>query len=134
MDIRLAQNEDAKEVKRLVCMLCSSGQLDDVPFDNIYPHWIVVEKAGQIVACAELRMSRPIASIENLSTDDSLTHRDRARATVAMFDYATEICRKYGSQLMSGMIPFERKSWKKVAKRHGGVVFFSGSTFLRRVA
>ena len=131
IEVRLASNEDGDDIHGL---LHSSGVLiEGLDWSDIYPHWLVAEIARKIVGCFQVVLGKPIGFIEFLATDKSLSHRERANVVKVLFDQALAALTAYGAQMVSGTIPFEMKAYKRVVKRRGGVVLYSGNTFVKRL-
>lgn len=131
IEVRLAQNENGDDIHGL---LHSSGVLiEGLDWHDIYPHWLVAEMDGNIVGCFQVCLGKPIGFVEFLATEKSLGHRDRANVVKALFEQALAALKSYGTQMASGSIPFELKAYKRVVKRRGGVVLYSGNTFVKRL-
>ncbi len=131
IQVRLAQNEDGDTIHGL---LHADGlRLEGLDWHDIYPHWLVAEIEGAIVGCFQVVLGKPIGFVEFLATDKALSHRRRAGVVVALFDQALAALIAYGAQMVSGTIPFEMKAYKRVVKRRGGVVLYSGNTFVKRL-
>ena len=131
IEVRLATNEEGNDVHGLVY---SSGvRIEGLDWSDIYPHWLAAEIEGKIVGCIQVCLGKPIGMIEYLATDEALSHKDRARVVLALFDQALGSLKTYGAQMASGSIPFELKAYKRVVKRRGGVVLYSGNVFVKRL-
>ena len=132
IEVRLAQNEDGDTIHDL---LHADGlNLEGLDWHDIYPHWLVAEIEEKIVGCVEVLIGKPIGKMEFLATDDALSHRDRACVVKELFAQVGAVLKIAGVQMVSGSIPFEMKAYKRVVKRRGGVVLYSGNTFIKRIA
>jgi len=131
INVRLAQNEDGDDVHGL--LYASGLRLEGLDWSDIYPHWLVVGPNGKLVGCLQVLLGKPVGFIEFMATEESLGHRDRAGVVQALYDQGYASLKTYGAQMIAGMIPFEIKAWKRVVKRRGGVVLYSGSTFITRL-
>ncbi len=131
IEVRLAQNEDGDDIHRL--LLSGGFEIEGLDWHDIYPHWLVAEIEENVVGCFQVCLGKPIGFVEFLATEESLGHRDRACVVKALFDQALAALKTYGAQMASGSIPFELKAYKRVVKRRGGVVLYSGNTFVKRL-
>ena len=127
--VRLAQNEEAPIVAKLFAEIFHMGDWQP-EFKAIFPHWLVAEIAGEIVGTINIRISLPISSIEMLSLDSKLTHRERAVTVSMLIDSAVAICAGSGAVMVSTMIPDELVSYRKILEKkgltegsHGNIMF-----------
>lgn len=128
--LRLARNEDGEKVRDLVV----SAEFyipKSVPWDDIFPNWLVVEHEGEIVGCIQVAMSKPTGYLEYLSVKRGLPHRIKALAVRDLVVGGAGTLRLGGASLVGGMIPFELKEYKKLLKKHGCFICSSGNFLLK---
>lgn len=130
--VRLAQDSEAPIVASLVAEIFHmQGWMPE--FKSVFPHWLVAEIAGEIVGAINLRISVPIASVEMLSIDPKLTHRERGAVTLMLTDSAMAIAAAAGAEAVSAMIPDSMQSYLRVAQRRGYVVGGHGAIVFGRI-
>ena len=122
--ITLAGNGDAEDVQRLV--LAAGFEVPGLDWSRIYPHWLVAKIGDRIVGCVEVLLGRPIGRLEVLSIERGLNRREHATVLQSLIFQGMLTLRGYGAELVSSMIPFEDKAWKKVLVKRGGVITSSG--------
>lgn len=131
--VRLAMNEDGNVIKGLLDTFILESQLDDVDWTDIYPYWLIAESDGYPVGCIQVCPGKPIGRLEMLAVDQSLPHPVTAKIVQALLLQGLATLRKMGSQLASGMIPFEMKQYKKILRKRGAVVIFAGNALIKRL-
>ena len=129
--VTLASNGDAEDVQRLV--LAAGFDVPEIGWGNIYPHWLVAEIGGEIVGCMEVLLGRPVGRLEYLTLDEGLKNRARVLVLRSLIIQGMVTLREYGAQLVSSMVPFEHKDWKKALKKRGGWVMTSGNLMIARL-
>lgn len=128
--IRLARNEDGEEVRDLVV---SAGFYvpKAVPWDDIFPNWLVAEHEEKIVGCIQVALSKPYGYLEFLSIKPGLTHKLKALVVRDLVVSGAGTLKMGGASVASGMIPFELKDYKALLKKHGCVVCATGNFMLK---
>jgi hypothetical protein len=129
--VRLAQDSEAEIVASLVSEIFQMGDWE-LPFESVYPYWLVAEIAGEIVGAINIRLSMPISSVEMLSIDPKLGMRERGSVASVLTDSAMAICAAHGAAGVSSMIPDSMGEYLKVAERRGYVVGNHGSIIFGR--
>jgi len=128
---RLAQDSEKEIVASLVSEIFQMGDWE-LPFESVFPYWLVAEIAGEIVGTINMRLSMPISSVEMLAIDSRLGPRERGSVASILTDSAMAICAAHGAEAVSSMIPDSMESYLKVAQRRGYVVGNHGSIIFGR--
>lgn len=128
--LTLARNEDGETVRDLVV---SAGFYvpKAVPWDDIFPNWLVVKHDEEIIGCIQVAMSKPTGYLEYLSVKPGIPHKLKALAIRDLVVGGAGVLVKGGASMASGMIPFELKDYKALLKKHGCVVCSSGNFMLK---
>ncbi len=136
MKIRLAQNSDGPRIGELA--RASGFGVDGLDWSDIYPHWLVAERddpendAG-VVAAIQVSLGKPIGRLEMLVADRGLGHRERALVVRELLLQGLATLRQSGAQVAMGVLPFGERAYKRLLKRRGAVVAFSGNAMLKRL-
>ncbi len=131
LSVRMATNEDGAVISALVA---STGFEEDyIDWTVIYPYWLVAEHEGKIVGTVQICPSRPIGRLEFLVTVPDLSHRLKAITVKRLLVTGVETLKLNGAQLVSGVVSFEMKSFKKMLKRRGAITALSGNLMVWRV-
>ena len=134
MKARLAENHEGQIVRDLMLQQYSDkwGELD---WSTIKPYWIAGELDGEVKACVQIVVGKPIGMLEFLCLDDSLSRGQKAMLIKEMHKFAMAGLYGAGSSAVVGHIPYELKSWKKILKRRwGGKMLTGGNLFMKRFA
>ncbi len=129
--IRLATNDEGPIIKSFVA--AHGFEEDYLDWNHIYPFWLVAVIQNVIVGCIQLCPSRPVARIEFLHTIPELSHRERSLVVWQLILTGKETLKIEGAQMISAVIPFELKSYKRILKRRGAVTALSGNLMVWRV-
>jgi len=129
--IRVAKNSDGNAIYQLVTD--NGFSVDGLDWNDIEPYWLVCEHEGDIVGTIQVAPSKPIGRLEMLSVDKTLSHTLRAIVVVQLLIYGSSTLKAGGSQMASGLIPFEEKSYKKILKKHGCVSLGIGNLMAKRL-
>ncbi len=127
--VRLATNEEAPIVENLVAEIFHMGGW--MPkFENIFPHWLVAEIAGEIVGTINLRLSNPISTAELMAMESGLNLRERTDVAFMLLDTARALAAAHGAAAISAIVPDEMESYLEalldrgyVVGGHGKIVF-----------
>ena len=130
VNTRLAENKDGKKIKELVT---SAGFNIDIPFDDIYPFWLVAEYENEIVGCIQTCIGKPIGRVEMLAAKKSLPHRICAIVVLQLLVTAINTLKQSGAVMASGVIPFTMKSYKRILRRYGCVTFATGNLMAKKL-
>jgi hypothetical protein len=131
--VRLAKNEDGEKIAELARKGGFYFDDWDIDWSDIFPYWLVAEYKGEVVGCIQVLPGKPVGRLEMLGISPSVSRRLRSLAVRHLTSTGQLVIGMYGGQAASGMIPFELKSYKKVAQRRGWVVLSTGDLMLRRV-
>ena len=129
MEVRFATNADAPRVQELVE---ETQKIIGLDWSEIYPYWLVVEKE-KIVGCLNISMSKPLARMELLSLDPQLGHYAKGRVALALIYRGFGILKGEGADGVLFMVSFADKSFKRIIKRHGGIVVDQGNLMVRKL-
>jgi hypothetical protein len=129
--IRLAQNDESDVVRRLAE---KAGFANDwLDWSAIYPHWLVAELDGRVLGAIQFCPGRPVARLEILSLEPTLSHYAKGQVVRRLLLAGMTSAREYGAQAVSGLVPYEMTSYRKIIERRGGAVADSGNLMLFRV-
>lgn len=130
LQLRLARNEDGEIIRDLVV---SAGFYvpKAVPWDDIFPNWLVVEYEEEIVGCIQVAMSKPTGYLEYLSVKPGVTTKIKALAVRDLVVAGSGVLMRGGASMVGGMVPFELRSYKNLLKKHGCVICSSGNFMLK---
>lgn len=131
MRIRLAENHEGKEVESLV--RAGGFGIEGLDWSDIHPHWLAAEHEGEIVAVIMVSIGKPVGRLEMMATREDLDHRLRAVAVRDLLMQGLATLRQSGAQVAMGMVPFDLKAYKRMLKRRGAAVAFSGNTMVKRL-
>ena len=129
--IRLATNEDGPRIGELARQ--SGFTVDGLDWSEVHPFWLVAERGGEIVGAIQIILAKPIGWLEMLVLEPDLSDISRARVVKALVEDGTTALRGFGAQVAMGSVPFELKAYKRVLKKRGAVVAFSGNTMIKRL-
>ena len=132
--IRAARNDEGETIRRLV----TNGAFPDdmaavLDWTDVSNYWIVADDGLRLVGCLQVVCAKPIGRIEYLGIETDLTHSQRARVVKKLLLSGCAIQKRAGIPLVSGTVPFEFKSYKRMLKRRGAIVTQQGNVFLKRV-
>lgn len=129
--IRLAENSEGQIVKSLA----GSNGFDAVEMDwsDIYPYWLVAEFEDEIIGTVQVCPSRPIGRLEMLHVIPEIKNGLRRIAVTMLLIAGVETLKSHGAQVVSGVIPFDLKSYKRFLKKRGAVSAGVGNIMLWRV-
>jgi len=127
---RVLKGEDETRVREL---LQGKGYewLRDLDWTNPET-WVAAEVDEIIEAFIQVSGGRPIARLEFLVTNDNLNPVKKAKIVKVLILTATNYLRLSGSDMAMGVVPFEKKSFKKLLKNRGGFVVLSGNMIAMR--
>ena len=128
IDVRLAQNPEGQQIAQLV--KDSGFSIEGLSWDIVYPYWIVAEHEEIMVGAIQVCPSLPVGRLEMLSTANYMTHRVRAQTVKGLLLACLESLRQHGAQMVSGVIPFKMKAYKRMIRKRGGAVVASGNVIM----
>lgn len=131
--VRMAEDEDGPRVGELVSGLMNGADLGFVDWSEVKPWWLVAEIEQEVVGCIQVSLGKPFGRIELLAVAEGLPHRTRAMAVKELALQGMATLQRSGAQVVVSMVSFDQKGWKKLLKKRGGVIMFSGHTFLKRL-
>lgn len=105
----------------------------DIDWSRVHPHWLIAEYEGRPIGTINVCLGRPVTRLEIMGIDPEVSQRIRGCTALALTDAGSVIARQYGAEAISGLIPFDNPSYKRVALRRGWIVLDSGNLLLRRV-
>lgn len=113
--IRMAETSDAAALAALVNL---GGYEAD--WKNSTNGWLVAENDGEVVACVQLCLGKPVGRLELLHVRSDLNARDRALVVMSIARAGMFALWQAGSEIVTCMVPFEEKGWKRVLKKRFG--------------
>lgn len=131
--IRLAEDREGARVGELVEGMLVNVNMGVIDWSRVFPHWIVAEVDGSIVGAVQISLGTPIARMENLSLDKALTGSLKAKVVDALMRQGLGALQRSGAQVVTGMVAFSRKKYRKVLEKRGAVIGYSGHTMFMRV-
>lgn len=131
--VRLAENSEGEKVRKLL-EAQHGAQESSLKWDAISPYWLVAEADGEIVGCIQTRPSRPMGSLESLSTARHLTEVERGKVVRELAMAGMAVLHGHGTQQVQMFISFELRAFKRVLKKRGAVVLGQGNLLVKRIA
>ena len=131
--IRLAEDHEGARVGELVEGMLVHVNMGEIDWSRVFPNWIVAEVGQKIVGAIQISLGVPIARMENLSLDKELTGSLKAKVVKALMLQGLATLRKSGAQIITGMVPFSCKKYRKVLEKRGAVRGYAGHTMFMRV-
>lgn len=128
MKIRIAQNLDGPRIGELAKH--SGFTVDGLDWSEVHPFWLVAEDE-KVIGALQVILAKPIGWLEMLVLDPDLAELARARAVKQLASAGMTALKGFGSQLVMFSVPYEEKSYKKVLKKRGAVVAFSGNVMIK---
>jgi len=134
INVRQATNADGPIIKEL-CLLSGFVGLGDIDFSEVAPHWLVASKNDdpRVVGAIEVLLGKPIGRLELMCFDPTLQHIERAKVMQQLIINGMATLQIYGSSMVSGLIPFNMKGYKRIFKNRGGVVLTQGNMMAKRL-
>jgi len=126
--IRIAQNLDGPRIGELAKH--SGFTVDGLDWSEVHPFWLVAEDE-KVIGALQVILAKPIGWLEMLVLDPDLAELARARAVKQLASAGMTALKGFGSQLVMFSVPYEEKSYKKVLKKRGAVVAFSGNVMIK---
>ena len=131
--IEASRDDDGEEIKRLLLQSGFNREIADaIDWCGLGGSWLVARHGRKIVGCLQIGLSRPIARLEYLATDEGLSHVSRGRVVKRLFGVACAMLRERGVQAISGLIAFTDTSWKEIAEKRSEIVT-TGHIFMKRL-
>ena len=128
---RIATRRDSPAIKALLAN--QSVQVDGLDWDNVTPFWVVYDKQGETVACAQLLMAKPMGQINHLCVKEDMNGSSRARVVNRISDEATKLFQKAGLHHIGWFVSHNNRAVKKAVKRRGASAFTSGSIYVSKI-
>ena len=104
-------------------------------FSDVSPFWLVaVDEDSVGLGCVNVRISKPVATVESLCIP--LTHRKRLKAqlTVKLVYEALRVCQSYGVQAVEFNIDTRAGDWLRIIQKRGAVFHKSHPTYMVKVS
>lgn len=124
--IRPAYKEDEAVLRHLLEVCDTYHWVDDLDWSEVYPFWALADLKGEIAGAIQICAGKPIGHLEFLLLDN-LSQLDRARVTKALLLNGLQSLKNMGSQVVTGMVPHQEKTYKKMIKNRGGIVVSTGN-------
>ena len=132
--VRLAR---ADEGPALEALYASSGK-PPLPFvswfSDVSPFWLVaVDEDGVGLGCINVRISKPVAQVEELCIPLTLSKRIKARVMWQLTQEALRVCASYGVQAAQFSLDTRIGDWERIVQRHGAVLYNNFPNFIIQV-
>lgn len=111
--VRLAVDSEASLIGDMVTKFYNTG----LPWDRVYPYWLVAEDKTGILACVQVMVGYPFGAIEFLSFRENLSPVRKAYAIKKLSVAALAALKGAGCGGAFGMVPQGVESWRKTLKR-----------------
>jgi len=129
--VRTALNSDGPKIKDLVDP--SGEYYPGVQWTRVEPWWAVVLDDDEIIACAQLIASYPIAHIEFLTLEESLSNIQKAGAIKSLVKFAHSTFYSSGIFVSRSSIPLELEEWAGFLEKRWAVHQFDAGVFDMRM-
>lgn len=132
--VRLAR---ADEGPALEALYASSGK-PPLPFvswfDSFSPFWLVaVDEDGIGLGCINVRISKPVAQVEELCIPTTLRKRVKAQVMLKLVYEALRVCQSYGVQAAQFSIDPAHGDWTRIVTKRGAIKRHSFPNYLVKV-
>jgi N-acetylglutamate synthase-like GNAT family acetyltransferase len=123
--LRFATNADGPAIAALMdsCGYDAKG----LDWSAIEPYWIVSEEAGQVIGCAQVAYSKPMARVDMVGVSYELGAHRAAAVYRDLLVFAIAAMRDFGAQTAIGFVPFERRNIVKFYRRFGALPCAQGN-------
>ena len=123
--IRAATSADGPRIAELVGQ--AGWKIEGLDWSLVAPFWLVCEWKGKVAGCMQLALSRPIGYQEMLAVDSSIQGFRRHAIVNDLLMQGIAVHTANGAQMVSGVIPYRMKDYKRVVQKRGGVILTSGN-------
>jgi hypothetical protein len=130
VEIRLGKNGEGQRIKELLLADGVVG-IEGLDWSRIEPYWLVADLDGEVVGCLQVCLGLPMGRLELLATDKEMPHRMRATVVRELLLQGVATLTRLGAGMATGMVSFDQKAYKKMLRRRGAVVIFSGNTYAK---
>ena len=120
--VRLAR---ADEGPALESLYLASGK-PPLPFvswhSDVSPFWLVaVDEDGVGLGCINVRISKPVAQVEELCIPRTLRKRVKAQLVLRLVYEALRVCQSYGVQAAQFSIDPAIGGWERIVRKRGAI-------------
>ena len=103
-------------------------------FSDVSPFWLVaVDEDGVGLGCINVRISKPVATMESLCIPLTLRKRVKAQVVLRLVYEAMRVCQSYHVQAVEFSIDARIGDWQRIVKKRGAVFHKSHPTYLVKV-
>ena len=132
--VRLAR---ADEGPALESLYLASGK-PPLPFvswhHDLSPFWLVaVDEDGVGLGCINVRISKPVAQVEELCIPRTLRKRVKAQVVAQLIFEAMRVCQSYGAEAAQFMLDPTIGDWERIARRFHAVKRSEFPTYMVRI-
>ena len=133
--VRLAR---ADEGPALESLYLASGK-PPLPFvswqGDVSPFWLVaVDEDGVGLGCINVRISKPVATVESLCIPAHTRKRVKAQVMLQLVYEAMHVCQSYGVQAVEFSIDARMGDWQRIVTKRGAVFHKSHPTYMVKVS
>jgi len=128
---RIADPTDSSAIKGLLAKQCVS--VDGMDWEHTAPFWVVFDKQGETVGCAQILMAKPMGRVDFLCVKEEMSGSARSRVVKRISDEAVKLFRNKGVHNVSWFVPHNNRAVKKAVKRRGASAFSSGSVYVSKI-
>ena len=115
IDLRLATNDDAKEMQAIAF---ENGFETPLKWKKLYPYWIVAVNEGKILGAIQTVPSQPVGRLEYLVIAKKLSKRDNILVKSMLFEQGLTSLRAAECEMVTSLIAHEDKKTKEFLKKH----------------
>ena len=103
-------------------------------FSDVSPFWLVAtDEDGVGLGCINVRISKPVATIESLCIPLNLSKRVKVQVISRLNYEALHVCRSYGVQAVECNLDTRIGDWARIMTKRGAVFHKSHPTYIVKV-
>ena len=122
-----ASNEHGEIVRALIAQSPWNDEHGDLDYSTLAPYWLLALHDGKAVGTIQMSFGRPLARLEYMAIDESIKGYEKAQIVRALLDAGAQILISQGAERVTGFIPFELKTYRRVLERRGARIAGKGT-------